>query len=309
MRLPLAPLLILLMLTGPASAQTPPAPVDQPSGTAVQPIRDDAASTASPRGDAVASLRQALALDRGWPGEVWDLLAAQNWVVVLLVLFNFLLVVVALRLSRATSAMVEAAREQSRDLKQAIAVTKDAADAACKGAEVATLQARVLIGVERPRFELSSVELEWADQSVRQALKAPSVDVAFTNHGRTAAFITEKCIEAKLTQSLPEDPAYSAVETLPIVDAIDSGKTVTASAHRRVGELSEDQIRLVLGGRNILWVYGYINFRDFLGMKHRLGFCLRWAPPEHEASIGGTFLQDGPARYTYRTEEWPPSPG
>jgi hypothetical protein len=228
--------------------------------------------------------------------------------VLLLVLFNFLLVLFAYRLWRSTAGLAEAAREQSRDLKQTIAVTRDAAEVARKSADAAALQARVLIGVERPRLELSSVQLEWADQSVRQALKAPSVDIAFTNHGRTAAFVTEKCIEARLMPTLPADPVYGAVETLPVVDAVDSGKTVAASAQRRVGDLSEDQIRLVLAGSNTLWVYGYINFRDFLGMTHKLGFCLRWVPPEREASIGGVFLQDGPAHYSYRTEEWPAPP-
>jgi hypothetical protein len=327
MHLPLGPLLVLLMLTGPASAQSPPRPVDQPANTAGNPTRDDAATPDVARparppsepdskaareggahGERVASLRHALALDQGWLGELWDFLAERDWIALLLVLFNFLLALFAYRLWRSTAGLVEGAREQSRDLKQSIAVAKDAADAARKGVEVAALQARVLVGVERPRFELSSVQLEWADQSVRQALKAPSIDIAFTNYGRTAAFVTEKCVEAKLTSTLPPDPVYSAIESLQMVDVVDSGKAVAASARARVGELSEDQIRLVLGGRNTLWVYGFINFRDFLGMKHKLGFCLRWAPPEGEASIGGTFLQDGPARYIYRTEEWPPSP-
>jgi hypothetical protein len=323
MRLPLGPLLaIQLMLTGPAMAQSPPRPVDPPAGTTGNPTRDDAAPPEVARpvrpasaadspaalGGLVASLRPSLGLDRGWPGELFDFLAERDWTMLLLVLFNFLLALFAYRLWRSTVGLVEAAREQSRDLKQSIAATKDAADAARRGAEVAALQARVLIGVERPRFELSSVQLEWADQSVRQALKAPSVDIAFTNHGRTSAFVTEKCIEARMTPTLPADPVYSAVETLPVVDAVDSGKTVGASAHRRVGELNEEQIRQVLAGGNTLWVYGFINFHDFLGMKHKLGFCLRWAPPDREASIGGVFLQDGPAHYSYRTEEWPPSP-
>jgi hypothetical protein len=322
MRLPLGPLLAtLLLLTGPATAQSPSRPVDAPGSTTGNPTRDDAAPPEAARSARSASdvdsraahgglvaLRQSLGLDRGWPGALWDFLAERDWTLLLLVLFNFLLVLFAYRLWRSTSGLVEAAREQSRDLKQSIAATRDAADAARKGAEVAALQARVLIGVERPRFELSSVQLEWADQSVRQALKEPSVDIAFTNHGRTAAFVTEKCIEAKLAPTLPADPAYSAVETLPVVDVVDSGKSVAASARQRVGELSEDQIRVVLAGGNTLWVYGFINFRDFLGMKHKLGFCLRWLPPDREASIGGVFLQDGPAHYSYRTEEWPSSP-
>jgi hypothetical protein len=221
MRLPLGPLLaILLMLTGPAMAQSPPHPVDPPAGTTGNPTRDgaappevarpvrpaSAADSPAARGGFVASLRPSLGLDRGWPGELFDFLAERDWTMLLLVLFNFLLALFAYRLWRSTVGLVEAAREQSRDLKQSIAATKDAADAARRGAEVAALQARVLIGVEQPRFELSSVQLEWADQSVRQALKAPSVDIAFTNHGRTSAFVTEKCIEARLTPTLPADP-------------------------------------------------------------------------------------------------------
>src|ERR1700688_1634335 len=110
MHLPLGPLLVLLMLRGPASAQSPPRPVDQPASTAGNPTRDDAATpdVARParppsepdskaareggaRGERVASLRHALALDQGWLGELWDFLAERDWIALLLVLFNFLL--------------------------------------------------------------------------------------------------------------------------------------------------------------------------------------------------------------------------
>jgi hypothetical protein len=246
-------------------------------------------------------------LDQWGFGDLVDLLGERDWVPILLVLFNGFVALFAYRLWRAHAGLGAAVREQSHDLRQSIDVARDAADAARKAADAAAMQAKVLVGVERPRLELSAVQLAWSDQSVRQALKTPAIDIGFTNHGRTAAFVTGKCIEVRMTPTLPADPTYGAVETLQLAEVVDAGKTVAASAQHRLGDLSEDQIRLVLGGRNILWVYGFIAFRDFLGLEHKLGYCLRWAPPEREASIGGAFIADGPAGYTYQTDQWPKS--
>lgn len=297
MRRALSTLLVVLALAGAAAAQTPPGEAQPPPPTA-------AATDSTPAADGwEARLRRTL---ESWGmGDLEDFLGERDWGPILLVVFNGLLVFFAYRLWRAHSGLAAAVREQSHDLKQSIAGAREAADIARIAADAAALQAKVLVGVERPRLELSSVQLAWSDQSVRQALKTPTIDVGFTNHGRTAAFVTSKCIEVRMAPSLPDDPAYGAVETLQIVEVVDSGKTVSASAQRRLGDLTEDQIRLVLGGRNSLWVYGFVAFRDFLGLEHKLGYCLRWAPPEREASIGGAFIAEGPARYIYQTDQWP----
>jgi hypothetical protein len=82
-----------------------------------------------------------------------------------------------------------------------IVVARNAADAAKRSADAASLQARAMVGAELPRFELGHVHLACSDQSVRQAVKAPSIDLRFTSYGRTTALVLEKCIEVRLDAS------------------------------------------------------------------------------------------------------------
>jgi hypothetical protein len=326
-------MLLAAMLTGAAIGQSPQPPqgqADQPSATPAdnanldQPAPKPRAGTApaepSPRARTVADdagaaereksryggwidiVSRSLAPVWRWLGGVWQVAAAvQDWLPILLALFNGLLALFAYRLWRSTADLHVVARAQSQDVAQSIAIARSAADAAQKSAEAALLQARAAIGVELPRFELSAVQLAYADQSVRQALKSPSVQVSFTNHGRTTAFVTRKCIELRIIQVLPPEPVCRLIQALDIVEPVESGQTASASASRRLGELSEQQIDVLLSGRNNLWVYGFICFRDFLGMEHKTGFCLRWIPPHREASIGGSFNPEDPGKYIYQT--------
>jgi hypothetical protein len=157
--------------------------------------------------------------------------------------------------------------------------------------------------VELPRLELSAVELVLADESIRQALKAPAVSLRFANHGRTPAFLTARCVELRLADALPAEPEYRAVEQLETAEAVASGGTVKASADQRLGELGEAEVEALRLGRRTLWVYGFVAFRDFLGIEHRKGFSLRWLPPPAQASIGGSFQPEGSDAYVYERDE------
>jgi hypothetical protein len=299
MRLPWASLLILLALAAPAPAQTPSAPADTGSASAPAP-------QAGAAEDGWRDIVERTAERGEWlAGEAWGVASAHDWLPALLVLFNGLLAIFAFRLSKGVGALAAIARAQSADMKQSIAAAQAAADAAKQAAEVAGLQARALVGVELPRLELGSAQLVYADQSVRQALKTPSVEISFTNYGRTSAFVVERCIELRMSPTLPPEPIYRALETAAVAEAVASGQSVGAGAHRRLGDLGESQVQMLLNGGATLWVYGYLRFRDFLGMEHKTGFCLRWAPPPREVSTGGAFVQDGPPSYIYQRERWP----
>ncbi len=298
MRLPLGLfLLIALALAMPLRAQSPDAA--SPPATASPQV------AASPLGDRVD---RSLATGGAWLADAWDFAGAHDWVPLLLTLFNGLLLIIMFRLRNALTGLTDLAGELARDLRQSTAISRDAAEAARKSAEAAALQARALVGVELPRLELGRVALVYADQSVRQALKAPSVELGFINFGRTTAFIVERCIEVRMTPTLPPDPVYNASETLPLVEAVESGASAGASAPRRLGDLAESQVQQLLSGAATLWVYGFVRFRDFLGMDHKTGFCLRWAPPPRDAGTGGTFIPEGPPAYVYQSDHWSPPP-
>jgi hypothetical protein len=333
MRLPLRAMLVVALLAGQAHAQSNEAVSSQGSqpADAVADQSPDHQSGASSTNGGVAGIgattsgeRQSSSIpDSGrssvwteildqWRATaerqlslIWSLLGQWDWIPPLLTLFNGLLAFFAYRLWRATSSLIGVAGAQSRDLKEVIAVARDAADAAKRSADAASLQARAMVGAELPRFELGAVHLAYSDQSVRQALKAPSIDVRFTNYGRTTALVLEKCVEVRLGKNLPPDPTYDFVEALAVVEAVESGKSVGVEASRRLGDLSESQVQGLLSGLNKIWVYGFVRFRDFLGMEHKLGFCLRWMPPKGEASTGGSFFQEEPGTYIYQTDDWP----
>ena len=331
MRVPLRALLVIAFLAGSAQAQSLEVPstqggqpaaavIDQPgSAASTDSSRDGRAAGAAAVASGQASSRplgagrqivwieildQSLATGQRDLTEVWDFLRERNWVPPLLILFNGLVAIFAYRLWKSMSGLIGLAREQSRDLKEMIVVARDAADAARRSAEAASLQARALVGAELPRLELGSVTLANSDQSVRQALRAPSIDIQFTNYGRTTALLIEKCVEVRLGHALPSEPTYDFVDVLPVVEAVESGKSIGAAAHRRLGDLSDTQVQGLLGGLNNLWVYGFVRFRDFLGMQHKMGFCLRWTPPPRDASIGGSFVPEDPGAYIYQTDDW-----
>jgi hypothetical protein len=332
MRLSLQAMLVIALLTGQAHAQSNE-PLSsqggQPAGAVIDQLPGHQVGAGSPDGG-VAGIGGAMngqessprpdadqrsvwieVLDRSLTsagrqlGRIWHLLGQRDWIPPLLTLFSGLVAVFAYWLWRSTSSLIGVATEQSRDLKDMIVVAREAADAAKRSAEAASLQARAMVGAELPRLELGDVHLACSDQSVRQALKAPSVDLRFTNYGRTTALVLEKCIEVRLGQSLPHDPAYDFVDALPVVEAVESGKSIGAEALRRLGDLSESQVQGLLGGLNKIWVYGFVRFRDFLGMEHKMGFCLRWKPPNGEASTGGSFVQEDPGTYIYQSDDWP----
>jgi hypothetical protein len=331
MRVWLQALLVIGLLAGSAQAQSPEVPstqgkppadavIDQPGGAAsTDGARDGGAAGAAGAVDGQASsrpqgagrhivwidfLEQSLAAGQRDLTGVWGFLRELNWVPTLLTLFNGVVAIFAYRLWKSTAGLIGLAREQSRDLKEMIVVAREGADAAKRSAEAASLQARAMVGAELPRLELSYVNLANSDQSVRQALRAPSIDIQFSNYGRTTALLIETCVEVRLGHTLPSEPTYGFVDMLPVVEAVEGGKSVGAAAHRRLGDLSDTQVQGLLGGLDNLWVYGFVRFRDFLGMQHKMGFCLRWRPPQRDASIGGSFLPEGPGAYIYQTDDW-----
>lgn len=324
MRVPLRALLVVALLAGSAHAQAPEdastqggqpaaAVIDQPAGGAAA---DGAASAQarplppdSHRPVAWTDIRdRALALGRRDLSAAGDFVAAQNWVQPLLIVLIGVVAMFGYGLWKTLTGLIGLAREQSRDLKEMIAVARDTADAARRSADAASLQARALVAAELPRLELAAATLASSDQSVRQALRAPSVDLQFVNYGRTTALVLETCVEVRLGHSLPFEPTYDFIETLPVVEAVESGKAIGAKAPRRLGELSDTQVQGLLGGLNTIWVYGFVRFRDVLGLQHKMGFCLRWTPPAREASIGGAFVPEDPGAYIYQTDDWSAAP-
>lgn len=306
--------LILWTLTGAAIAQAPE-PAQPGLETAPETATPAPPASATPVVRAVVDAPARAADEDGfataarWTSAAWTRLAPLraglaevSWMPVLLTLFNGLLALFAYRLWRTSSGLGDALRAQSQAMTHTLEVLKEAAAATRRTADAALLQAQASVGVELPRLELAAIDLVHADESIRQALRAPAVSLRFVNHGRTTAFLTERCVELRLADALPAEPEYRAVEPLEIAEAVASGAAVGAAAGERLGELGEAEVEALRLGRRTLWAYGFVAFRDFLGIEHRKGFCLRWLPPSAQAAIGGSFQPDGPAAYVYERD-------
>jgi len=313
--------LILLTLMNAALAQTPepaqngvepPANVAAPPTSAAPPVRAVVEVPPQPGVHQPRTLAEEdwYAASARWMAAAWaratplrTALAEAAWTALLLTLFNGLLVVFAYRLWRTSARLTDALGAQSQAMTQTLGILKDTAETTRQIADAALLQARASVGVELPRLELNAVDLVHADESIRQALKAPAVSLRFANHGRTTAFLTARCVELRLANELPAEPEYRAVEQLETAEAVASGETAKVGADQRLGELGEAEVEALRLGRRTLWVYGFVAFRDFLGIEHRKGFCLRWLPPPAQASIGGSFQPEGSEAYVYERDE------
>jgi hypothetical protein len=128
--------------------------------------------------------------------------------------------------------------------------------------------------------------------------------VRVVNKGKTPGFISEAggAIEALMTgKSLPDTPIEYLDRNIgrwkgrgmPLVPEDSRGRWVS-------GEINGANV--VWAGASVLWIHGYIKYRDAFGNKIReTRFCFRWIPPSNAAGLGEQFLLDGPSGYNEAT--------
>lgn len=182
-------------------------------------------------------------------------------------------------------------KQQAEDMKESLALTKLSVDAA--------------VALELPLFVIESTQIEPQNSTAT---------VSLGNHGRTPAIITKTCLVAELDHALPPKPCYPMhdVEEIPVSSVVEKGHEFKIS---RSSTLSENDWKRVFDQQTILWVYGYLEYIDFLKTKRRTGFCLAFMPRPDKfypsmPSRSGDWVQEGPSTYSYdRTESDTPSEG
>jgi hypothetical protein len=203
----------------------------------------------------------------------------------LLALFTAILAVYTACLFYATSGLVEAAREQSRDMKASIAVSAEAADAAKKTAQVTA-------AAERPHILLTELKIV----GLRQPPDAEgNVEVKctyqFQNFGKSPAFLKDACVRFNWA-NLPPNPSYPSLNRVPHIIAPVTGIYYT----RPVGVVVPHAIcEDVAADRLPVHVYGLLTYEDVLGTLHTLRYCYRLAFEGNDASV--MFRPGGPSTY------------
>jgi len=206
-----------------------------------------------------------------------DLLVKFNGV---LAVFTVILAISTISLWLETRLLRKLADQQAKDMKQSLALTKQSVDAA--------------VALELPLFVVESTTIEPNDKTHT---------ISLGNHGRTPAIITETCFVTKLDHALAPNPRYPMhdVEEIEVSRIVENGHEFPIS---RSSTLSEENWNSVLKGETILWVYGYLDYLDFLKMKRRTGFCFAYMPRPDKLypsmpSRKGEWVQQGPSAYTY----------
>jgi hypothetical protein len=134
-------------------------------------------------------------------------------------------------------------------------------------ANAANLSAQAAIGVELPRLLVSKVDFPYMSGSGRY-----KISITITNYGRTPAYLTHETAEMR-DGLLPDVPDYANIVNLGPGALIEKDTTRTLFA-RDINQLSVfDQAQFA--ENRLVWVYGIINFRDFLDNPHAARFCFR----------------------------------
>jgi hypothetical protein len=105
-------------------------------------------------------------------------------------------------------------------------------------------------------------------------LQSPNIEVTVKNYGGSAAFIDSQGIGIFWGRVLPEEPDYSEhafeVNQETVVEPKEHFRLKPVRPHQLV---TDEDVTAILNGRYTLWVYGYIQYTDFLGSRHIRKFC------------------------------------
>jgi hypothetical protein len=125
------------------------------------------------------------------------------------------------------------------------------------------------------------------------------LNITLRNYGRTPARAERLSFTYKIAATLPPEPEYLSTIRLASGDVLQSGGILTGTAFRQFIKTTDDEKLSLSDGSASFWVYGMMQFRDFLGDPHTLRFCARWwGHDETESSdTPSGFFEDGPEAY------------
>lgn len=169
-------------------------------------------------------------------------------------------------------------------------------------AEAAMLSAKAAVRIALPQFVLTRITWPTVNDRLGLTLGTEKPDVTLKNYGRSVAVVTSQCLVVRPAVALPPNPDYPPES----IQAVDFGQAVdTGDGHQIVGttKLTSEQIDAIIGKRETLWLYGYIEYRSFLGTRYCSGFCSALRLGEWpRISRDLEFIQAGPDSYTYNKE-------
>ncbi len=208
-------------------------------------------------------------------------------------------------LFRATSGLLDAAEQQRADTRESLAIARQTADAA-------TRQSKASVAVELPIVRIVDAKLIEVDEN-RQAVVGEGKDpvpsgnlpskynIVFLcrNSGRTIANVHRMAVDYAVTPNLPPIPNYDrGWHNLHRFD-IEQMSEQWIRWWLNPVELSEAQQEMLV--HNHLWIYGYLEFTDFMDEIHTSRFVGRWDSIIGARANGILFNFGGTEEYTKNT--------
>lgn len=205
-----------------------------------------------------------------------------------------------LLLAAFTYLLWQATRGLLREAKTAGAAAEASAQAAKTSANAAVESTQAMIASEQPRWLVTEMSMTLNPIAQLQPRWSGVATVTLRNIGHSAAEVTTMAI-AVVYDDLPATPDYSKAR---IVREESFGNTVQPGQNRSISEpigqlggLTEERVAAINGGKP-MWLYGYIEYRDYLDRLWVKGFIGHitstavWYPYVGSANAddgGGTF--------------------
>jgi hypothetical protein len=190
-------------------------------------------------------------------------------------------------------------------------VAEKAADAAASSALAAQLSTEALVAAEQPRWVVRSMRLELHDIHLDEQVYRGRVIVELANHGRTAAEVIRMALVHRLDVLLEPKPRYpvATVERTSMFGNI--GEAGGGWARDEEIALTGDDVERLRRSETMLWLYGYIEYRDYLDREWLKGFIgvlnareVVWHPADEQPGRPNGYFEHpdteaGVQAYTY----------
>lgn len=138
----------------------------------------------------------------------------------------------------------------------------------------------------RPGLELGGTYSSSTDPAV-VPVRDVSVNIVVKNNGNTPAVITEHLIQVTWNElDLPSSPVYHDHEIRKVRASLVKDDSITVFANFRI------PVEVIEGcrtGARALFLYGYTDYVDKFGCRHRVGYARVYAPSNDMKAEGAAF--------------------
>jgi hypothetical protein len=168
----------------------------------------------------------------------------------------------------ATGALGYFGYRQSQDMKDSIRV-------ASANAAASELSAQAAVWVELPTVFVENIRCkEQKGFKIRNELPnmPVKIEIDFRNVGRSPAIVSIVAIDFGVFRELPAEPRYDWRKYTVAIDPKDRCRFVAPN----ILDLSKKDAAAVRGRSRYLWLWGAIQFDDFMESQHQVGFCACW---------------------------------